>query len=36
MNNKRINFIVKVGVFAAIAIVLQVIGSSMSIKVAGF
>lgn len=36
MEKKRIDFIVKVGVFSAIAFVLQVIGSMMSIKVAGF
>ena len=36
MKNSRTNFIVKVGVFSAIAFVLQVIGSLMSIKVAGF
>lgn len=36
MEKKRIEFIVKVGVFSAIAFVLQVIGSMMSIKVAGF
>lgn len=36
MNKYRINYIVKVGAFAAIAFVLQVIGSMMSIKVAGF
>lgn len=36
MYRKRIDFVVKVGVFAAIAFVLQVIGSMMSIKVAGF
>lgn len=36
MDKKRIDFIVKVGVFSAIAFVLQVIGSMMSIKVAGF
>ncbi len=36
MNNKKIDFIVKVGVFAAIAFVLQVIGSMLQIKVAGF
>lgn len=36
MKKKRIDFVVKVGVFAAIAFVLQVIGSMMSIKVAGF
>ena len=36
MEKKRIDFVVKVGVFSAIAFVLQVIGSMMSIKVAGF
>ncbi len=36
MKKSRTNFIVKVGVFSAIAFVLQVIGSLMSIKVAGF
>ena len=36
MEKKRIDFIAKVGVFSAIAFVLQVIGSMMSIKVAGF
>lgn len=36
MEKKRIDFIVKVGVFSAIAFVLQVIGSMMAIKVAGF
>jgi len=36
MQKKKIDFVVKVGVFAAIAFVLQVIGSMMSIKVAGF
>lgn len=36
MKNNRVNFVVKVGTFAAIAFVLQVIGSMMSIKVAGF
>ena len=36
MRKNRIDFIVKVGAFAAIAFVLQVIGSMMSIKVAGF
>ena len=36
MRNNKINFIVKVGAFSAIAFILQVIGSMMSIKVAGF
>lgn len=36
MNKNRINYMVKIGAFAAIAFVLQVIGSMMSIKVAGF
>lgn len=36
MKKKRIDFIVKVGVFSAIAFVLQVIGSMMAIKVSGF
>jgi len=36
MEKKKIDFVVKVGVFSAIAFVLQVIGSMMSIKVAGF
>ena len=36
MKNSKTNFIVKVGAFSAIAFVLQVIGSLMSIKVAGF
>lgn len=36
MGKKKIEFIAKVGVFSAIAFVLQVIGSMMSIKVAGF
>ena len=36
MEKKKIDFIVKVGVFSAIAFVLQVIGSMMAIKVAGF
>ncbi|MBQ8540457.1 MAG: ECF transporter S component [Clostridia bacterium] len=36
MKNSKTNFIVKVGVFSAIAFVLQVIGSLMAIKVAGF
>lgn len=36
MEKKRIDFIAKVGIFSAIAFVLQVIGSMMSIKVAGF
>lgn len=36
MQKKRIDFIVKVGAFSAISFVLQVIGSMMSIKVAGF
>ena len=36
MKKNRIDFIVKVGVFAAIAFVLQVIGSMMAIKVSGF
>lgn len=36
MKKSRTNFIVKVGVFSAIAFVLQVIGSLMSIKIAGF
>ena len=36
MRKNRIEFIVKVGAFSAIAFVLQVIGSMMSIKVAGF
>ena len=36
MKKKKIDFIVKVGVFSAIAFVLQVIGSMMAIKVAGF
>lgn len=36
MEKKRIDFIVKVGVFSAISFVLQVIGSMMAIKVAGF
>ena len=36
MKKSRTDFIVKVGVFSAIAFVLQVIGSLMSIKVAGF
>lgn len=36
MEKNRVDFIVKVGAFAAIAFVLQVIGSMMSIKVAGF
>jgi riboflavin transporter FmnP len=36
MRNSKTNFIVKVGAFSAIAFVLQVIGSLMAIKVAGF
>lgn len=36
MKKSKVNFIVKVGVFSAIAFVLQVIGSLMGIKVAGF
>ena len=36
MKNSRTDFVVKVGVFSAIAFVLQVIGSLMSIKVSGF
>ena len=36
MEKNKIDFIVKVGAFSAIAFVLQVIGSMMSIKVAGF
>ena len=36
MRRSRTDFIVKVGVFSAIAFVLQVIGSLMGIKVAGF
>lgn len=36
MKKNKIDFIVKVGAFSAIAFVLQVIGSLMSIKVAGF
>ncbi len=36
MRNEKINFIVKVGVFSAIAFLLQVLGSMMSLKVAGF
>lgn len=36
MKTSRTNFVVKVGVFSTIAFVLQVIGSMMSIKVAGF
>lgn len=36
MRKNKIDFIVKVGAFAAIAFVLQIIGSMMAIKVAGF
>lgn len=36
MRRDSINFIVKVGTFSAIAFVLQLIGSIMSVKVAGF
>ncbi len=36
MKTNRINFIVKVGAFSAIAFLLQVLGSMMGIKVAGF
>ncbi len=36
MRSEKINFIVKVGVFSAIAFLLQMLGSMMSIKVAGF
>ena len=36
MTNNKINKIVKVGVLAAIAFVLQVIGSMLGLKVAGF
>lgn len=36
MRRNRTEFIVKVGIFSAIAFVLQVIGSLMQIKVAGF
>ena len=36
MRNSRVNFIVKVGVFSAAAFILQLIGSMMSLKVAGF
>lgn len=36
MRNNRINFIVKVGVFSAAAFILQMIGSIMQLKVAGF
>ena len=36
MRRDSINFVVKVGMFSAIAFVLQLIGSILSIKVAGF
>ncbi len=36
MNKGRTDFVVKVGAFSAIAFVLQVIGSLMGLKVAGF
>ncbi len=36
MKNSRVNFVVKVGAFSAIAFLLQVLGSMMGIKVAGF
>ncbi len=36
MRNKKVEFIVKVGIFSSIAFVLQCIGSYMGIKVAGF
>lgn len=36
MRNNKINFIVKVGVFSAAAFILQMLGSMMQLKVAGF
>ena len=36
MKNRRVDFIVKVGIFSAAAFILQVIGSVMQLKVGGF
>ena len=36
MNSKKTNYIIKVGLLSAIAFILQVIGSMMQLKVAGF
>ncbi len=36
MNSKKTNYLIKVGMLSAIAFILQVIGSLMQLKVAGF
>ncbi len=36
MNSRKTNYIIKVGLLSAIAFILQVIGSMMQLKVAGF
>lgn len=36
MNSKKTNYLIKVGLLSAIAFILQVIGSMMQLKVAGF